>query len=197
MKRSSIGLCALVAAALVAGGCGSNSKSTEALPINQRPVTSSELGGIASDGPVAVEGLAEFAKSHEKSEAELKSAGFVEAGTQAFKLEGPGNSFSIVAVYDTVEQAEAEATRLYESNSKPEEGVDISPLEVPGVPGAKANALKSTDPDRPGVGYEIIYTDGSVLYELFAIGTPEEIDSAAGVKAAEAQYARVMGRPLK
>lgn len=189
-----------VVALMVAGalsGCGGSETATvQPLALDQRPVSAEELGGAKVDGPVKTSDLEEFAKDHGKKVSELEATGMVAGASQNFKLNGPGTSFSIVAQHETDEQAAAEAKRLYETNSKPEKGgPTITPLEVAGIPGARGSLLSGEQDGMKFSGYEITFSDGPFVYELFAIGSVDEVSAEVGTQAAISQYERVKGRP--
>ncbi|MFY9264625.1 MAG: hypothetical protein WAO61_04270 [Solirubrobacterales bacterium] len=196
MFRNSLTVSLIAIVAMFTAGCGSADEPPAPISIDQRPITSAELGGIAVADQPEPQTVAQFAKAHNKTVAELKATGMTSGTAQQFKLNGPGTTFSVVAAYETPEQAKTEAARLFKSNSTQDEGVKVKPLEISGVPGAQAIALSGEQDGQDFTGYEIVYSDGNLVYELFAIGSTEEVSSSAGMKAVQSQYDRVQGHPL-
>jgi hypothetical protein len=189
-----IGLIASIAISVA--GCGKSEQPPAPIAVNQRTITSAELGGLTAAAPAKAQTVAQFAKDHNKTVEELKASGMTAGTAQQFKLKGPGTTFSIVSSYHSADQAMAEAARLFKSNSEQEKGVTVKPLDISGVPGAHAVTLSGKQDGETFSGYEIVYSDGNLVYELFAIGTPDEVNADTGAKAVQSQFGRVQGHPL-
>ena len=204
-------LLATLALLLLPASCGNDdpepTSATEpaAEPAAAPPLTHAEhvvpadgLPGFTSDNEARRLSLSTFAEEHEKPVAELRRAGMVAGASMTFepatKVQGFG--LSVAAEFATAEQAEAEADRLFAANSEPEQGSTVDPLQVPGIPGAQAVKLAGSDGGLSFRGVEIVFTDGVVMHEIFAMGEQPAIVVADVVAAATALYERVAGRPL-
>jgi hypothetical protein len=154
-------------------------------------------GFVAQDEPV-VQDLKTFARQHDKTVAELRRTGMVAGAGVMFDPAGAGEGFgmSVAARFGTEDQATTEAERLFAANAEPEDGMESSPIEVPGVPGAHAVTLSGRQGGTSFTGVEIVFADGVVTHELFAFGEDSDFDPQAMVAAATELYERVAGHPL-
>lgn len=165
------------------------------LPITDHVLPANALPGFAPQGRPVEEGLEAFAEAHEKDVAELRRSGF-EVGTSLF-FSGKGQDFaaSVAVAYTDEAAADAEADRLFTSNTEGDPAITVTPLEVPGIPGVKAAFLDGADGGTQYAGVEIVFVDGSVLHELFAVGEADRFDVDAVITAVTALYERVAGHP--
>ena len=156
------------------------------------------LPGFTSDSEARRLSLASFAEEHDKTVAELRRSGMVAAASMVFEpsTKRQGFGLSVAAEFATEKQAEAEADRLFAANSEPEEGSTVAPLQVPAIPGAQAVTFTGSDGGLSFIGVEIVFTDGLVMHEIFAMGEAPVLDVADVMAAATALYERVAGRPL-
>jgi hypothetical protein len=198
---------------LLPAGCGNDdpgptaaeptaSSSTPApapLPLTDHVVPPGDLPGFTTDAVAEHQDLAAFAAEHDKTVAELRKTGMV-AGTSLFfepTAEVEGFGLSVAAEFETEAQAIAEGNRLFAANSEPEPGSTVSPLDVAAIPGAQAVTLAGKDGGKTFNGVEIVFADGLVVHELFAIGEDPAIAVEDLVAVATALYERVAGHPLQ
>lgn len=168
--------------------------TTNPLPITAHVVTS--LPGLEPQGEPEAQDAAAFAEAHEKTVAELRRAGFVSGSSLFFGGKGEDFGLSIAAAYEDAADAAAEADRLYASNTEGDPGIEITPVDVPGIPGAQAAAMAGDQGGTSFSGLEIVFVDGAVLHEVFAVGETARFDTDAMISAVTALYDEVQGRPL-
>lgn len=195
-----------LAAALFLSACSSNdpdstppesSTSTPAaVPLTGHVVTS--IPGFKAQAAPTLQDVAAFAAAHDKKATDLTAAGLVAGVTVQFSPEGdaPGNALSIAEQYATPAQASAEAKRLFAANSEPDPGATATPIAVEGVPGAMAVAITGEFQGHPFSSVEIVYVDGAVVHELFAIGAKPNVDPQAFTAMVTAIYAATSGHPV-
>ncbi len=190
-------------AAATTAGCGSDDTdapptvaraSTTAAALRAHVAGPADLPGLRVVSAPRDETLAQFAKTHDKTVAELRAAGYRAAAESAFQtLKGRSNGFSIAIRMRDGAAATREAKRLFTANSASEPGQRVTPLPVPGVAGARAVTLSGTDDGVRFTGAEVIWTTGPVLHELFLIGLAGQVDPAAVARSARSVDARVTG----
>jgi hypothetical protein len=175
-----------------------NSTAPEPLGLEEHVVSGDGLPGFVAQAEPVRQDLRAFAREHDKTVAELRRTGMVAGTSVMFDPAGAGEGFamSVAAQFEAEGQATAEAQRLFAANSEPDEGTDVAPLAVPGVPGAQAVTLSGRQGGTSFTGVEIVFADGVVTHELFAFGEEPAFDPQALVASATALYERVTGRPL-
>jgi hypothetical protein len=159
-----------------------------ARPVQQLVLQQGDLPGWTAPTQVPAQGPAAFAKEHGKTTKQILNTGFV-SGATAF-LKGPGNGLSIAVRHHTAEQARREALRLYRSNLKTDPGITGTPLSVKGIPGAHAIRMTGKHEGKAVIGYEIVFSNGADVMELFVIGLAKDINQAAVLKAARTLWRR-------
>ena len=169
----------------------------EPLPLTAHAV--SRLVGWTPDGPPQQGSLKSFARSHREKVSELTEKGVIAGVTVMFQPEGKAkaNAMSTVEVFASDEEAQAEAARLFTVNSEPEPNSNASPLKVPGIPNAQAVQITGAFRGQPFTKVEIVYVQGAVLHELFAIGVDPVVVVPAFTDAALEAYERTAGHPLR
>lgn len=167
-----------------------------ALPLTSHVVT--ELAGFKSGAAPVVQDLPTFAKAHHKTVAELTKIGLTSGTTVPFKPDAdiPGNAFSIAEQFSSPEEAATEAARLYAANAEPDEGATGAPLDIPGIPGVKATRVTGDVEGNPFTSVEIVFVDGNVVHELFAIGGGPVVSPPEMVAAATVLYTEIHGHPV-
>lgn len=212
--RVLVGTTAL-ALALVLAGCGEDDESggqrdsaastpasdppdePEPLPITEHVLGAGGLPGFAGQGTPEPQDVRAFAKEHEKSVEELRESGFRSGSTLLFEGEGQeGFGLSVAVEYADPAAAEAEADRLFTSNTEGDPNVRARPLEVPDVPGVRAASMHGSDRGMRLTGVEIVFIDGNVMHEVFAVGEAQSFDTDAVVAAVTALHERVTGHPI-
>lgn len=186
--------------------CGSNSSDSsaqtssapKALPLSSHVLGADTLKGFTAKGTPARQDLAAFAKAHDKTVAELEGIGLVAGSTQMFQPDKsqPGNALSIAEEFASAKAATAEADRLFAVNSKPDPGAKATALDVPGIPGVQAVEITGSREGHPFTGVEIVFTDGTVAHELFAIGVDPLVSTSTLVAAASKLFKDIEGHPL-
>lgn len=167
------------------------------LPITDHVLGGDELPGFAADGAPEVQSLAAFAEAHEKPVAELRESGLRSGSTVFFEGEDfDGFALSVAAEYVDSGAADAEAERLFASNTEDDPSIEARPLEVPGVPDARAASLHGNDDGMELTGVEVVFVEGEVMHEVFAVGQASGFDLDAVLAAVAELHERVAGRPL-
>lgn len=171
---------------------------TEPLPLTAHVVASDALSGFETDDEPALLTVAEFAEQHEKDVAELEKDGMRAAATLELAPSGgaPGHAMSIAVQYRSTAGARKEAARLFASNSEAEEGLTVTQVDLPGIPGGRAAQLDGEMDGQSYRGIEIVFTDGKVMHELFAFTLASNISVPDVVAAATDLYERVQGHPV-
>lgn len=145
-----------------------------------------DLPGWRVPAKLSAQTPAAFAKMHHKTLKEIKASGLTLAATEF--LVGPGRSrgLSIAARYATPAQARAEALRLHKSNLDADPGTIARPLAVAGIPGALGIRI-----DGEGArAYDVVFTDGTDLVELFVIAMVKDMHEGPVMKAVRALHDR-------
>jgi len=171
--------------------------SAAALPITDHVLGVDGLPGFAADGTPEAQTVREFATAHEKTVAELRRSGLRSGSTLTFEGdEFEGFALSIAAAYVDAAAAETEAERLFTSNTVGDPAIEARPLSVPGVPGVRAASLHGSEDGTRLTGVEIVFVDGDVTHEVFAVGEAKGFDLDAVIAAVTELHARVAGHPL-
>ncbi len=164
------------------------------------PITAhvlSELPGFAADGTAEAQSLADFAEAHEKPVAELRESGLRSGSTLFFEgADFEGFALSVAGVYVDQAAAETEADRLFASNTEGDPAIKARPLDVPGVPDVRAASLHGEDGGMQLTGVEIVFVDGPVMHEVFAVGEADGFDVEAVVAAVVSLHQQVAGHPV-
>jgi hypothetical protein len=159
-----------------------------ARPVQQLVLQQGDLPGWTAPTQVHAQGPAAFAQEHGKTTKQILNTGFV-SGATAF-LKGPGNGLSIAVRHHTAEQARREALRLYRSNLKTDPGITGTPISIKGIPGAHAIRMTGKHQGKAVLGYEIVFTNGTDMLELFVIGLAKDVKQAAVLTAARTLWQR-------
>lgn len=169
----------------------------EPLPISEHVLGVDELPGFAAEAPPEVQSLHAFAEAHEKPVAELRESGLRSGSTLFFEGAAfEGFALSVAAEYVDATAAETEAARIFASNTEGDPAIKARPLTVPGVPDVRAASLHGTDGGTRLTGVEIVFVDGEVMHEVFAVGEASAFDLDAVVAAVTGLYDRVAGHAL-
>ncbi len=211
LHRLAAGAAGLVLA-LTLTGCGSDDDQPAAapakppaveetqpapLPITDHVLGADELPGFAADGAAETQDLAAFAEAHEKPVAELRDSGLRSGSTLFFEGDAfEGFALSVAAEYVDSGAAEAEAERLFTSNTEDDPAIEARPVEVPGIPDARAASLHGSEDGMELTGVEVVFVDGEVMHEVFAVGEASGFDVDAVLAAVADLRERVAGRPL-
>lgn len=194
-------LAAVAALALFAACAGETSAQarpkSEALPLTAHVVDA--LPGFTASGTAQLLSREEFAEQHDKSVADLEKAGVLGASVQEFVPddEAPGMAMSIAVQYRSTAAAEKEATRLFASNSAAEDGTTVTPVDVPGIPGARAVQLDGEMDEQQVRGLEVVFVEEKVVHELFAFTLSSGISVADLIAAVSEMYTEVQGRRVR
>lgn len=164
------------------------------LPITAHVVTA--LPGFEPDGRAEAQDARAFAKEHEKDAAELRDAGFVSGSSLFFSGKGQDFALSVAGAYDDADAAVAEADRVFANNTEGDPSIDVTPIEVPGVPEARAATLTGKQGGTSYTGVEIVFVTDGVLHEVFAVGETRRFDVGAVVSAVTLLHEEVAGHPL-
>jgi hypothetical protein len=178
----------LLSAVVVCIALATAAAAAAARPVQQLVLQQGDLPGWTVPAQVHAQGPAAFAKEHGKTTKQILTTGFV-SGATAF-LKGPGNGLSIAVRHHTAEQARREALRLYRSNLKTDPGITGTPISIKGIPGAHAIRMTGKHQGKAVLGYEIVFTTGTDMSELFVIGLAKDINQAAVLKAARTLWQR-------
>ena len=188
-----------VAVAVALGACSADADATlKSLPLSDHVVTKSDNFKL-TEKPT-VQSVDEFAAAHEHNASELQERGLVRGTTAEFAPKDEdffGHALSVAEEFETAEQAQAEADRLFASNSEPPPGATVRPLEIGGIPGVQAVAITGDFEGTSAAGVEIVFVDGNVLHEIFAMGAESLINVDDFVAAAEALYASIADHAVK
>ena len=199
MHNRTIAALTTAATVMSLAACGSDEDPKPApRPLTAHVVPADGLKGFTRTGAVVRQDAAGFAKAHDKTTAEVVKTGLVAGVTAQFKgaSGGPANAMSIAAEFGSVAAAAKEADRVFRSNSKTDPGVSARAIDVPGVPGAKAVELSGKEDGKRFTGVEVVFADGSVMHELFAVGLTKDISVPAVLSAARTLHDRLEGHPL-
>lgn len=174
------------------------SAAPEPLGLEAHVLSGGQLSGFVAQGEPVRQDLRAFAREHHKTVAELRRTGMVAGAGVMFDRAGKGEGFamSVAAEFTGEDEAAAEAARLFAANAQPDQGMEVAPLEVPGIPGVRAATLSGSDAGVSFTGVEIVFSDGVVTHELFAFGEQSQFDPQDAVSSASALYERVAGHPL-
>jgi hypothetical protein len=165
------------------------------IPISEHVLD--ELPGFATDGRAEVQSLRDFAEAHEKPVAELRASGLRSGSTLFFEgADFEGFALSVAGEYVNPEAAETEAERLFTSNTEGDPSIRTRPLTVPGVPDVRAASLHGNDGGTRLMGVEIVFVDGHVMHEVFAVGEASSFDLDAVVAAVTDLHDRVAGNAV-
>jgi len=206
------GITAALALTLALAACGDDDaaedRATDTTAVPTEPVTEpaalpisehvlNELPGFAADGRAEVQSLRDFAEAHEKPVAELRASGLRSGSTLFFEgADFEGFALSVAGEYVDADAAETEAERLFTSNTEGDPSIKTRPLTVPGVPDVRAASLHGSDGGTRLMGVEIVFVDGPVMHEVFAVGEATSFDLDAVVAAVSGLHARVAGHPV-
>lgn len=169
----------------------------EPLPMTDHVVAADGLPGFAGQGSPQPQDLKAFAQAHEKGVNELRRSGFRSGATMLFDGDGQqGFALSVAVEYADPAAAEAEAERLFASNTEGDPSIRTRPLELPGVAGARAASLHGSDGGMRLTGVEIVFVDGAVMHEVFAVGEATAFDLDGVVAAVTSLHERVAGHPV-
>lgn len=168
------------------------------LPLTAHVIPADGLPGFEADGAPTAQTKAEFAEQHDKTVAELDKIGVLSGAGLEFSPDdkNPGIGMSIALQFSSAEEAEAEAARLFASNSEAEEGTTATMVDVPGIPGGKAVQLDGEMKGQPVRGVEIVFVAEDVLHEIFAFTLVDAISVEDLIAAATELYDEVDGRPV-
>ena len=129
---------------------------------------------------------AAFAKMHDKTLKEIKASGLTLAATEFLVGPGGGRGLSIAARYATPAQARAEALRLHKSNLDADPRTTARSFPVAGIPGALGIRM-----DGEGArAYDIVFTDGTDLVELFVMAKVKDVHEGPVMKAVRTLHDR-------
>lgn len=179
-----------------APGSATTAPAPATLPITEHVLAPDALPGLTAEAPPTEQGPRAFAHAHDKEVAELRASGFVSGATVFFN--GPRHAFaiSVAGQYDSPSDARTEADRLFTSNAKATPGMRVDALQVPDVPGARAAVLQGAHGGRQYTGVELVFVDGSVLHEVFALAEASDFTVDDVVDAATDLHERVAGHPV-
>lgn len=165
------------------------------LPLTAHVIDATALPGFSADGDPVRLTLAEFAEQHDKTVPELEAIGMTAAAGLEFAPEGdaPGMAMSVAMQFKSTAATTKEADRLFASNSEAEDGTTVTPVDVPGVPGARAVQLDGEMEGQAVRGLEVVFVDGKVLHELFAFTLSSAISVDDLIAAVTALYEDVKG----
>jgi hypothetical protein len=167
------------------------------LPITDHVLGADGLPGFTGNGKPETQDLQAFAEEHDKSVGELRRSGFRSGASLFFEGDGQeGFALSVAAEYADRASADAEADRLFASNTEGDPAIRTRPLDVPGVADVRAASLHGSDHGMRLTGVEIVFVDGGVMHELFAVGEAASFDTDAVVSAAAALHDEVAGHPV-
>ncbi|RHW24132.1 hypothetical protein D0Z08_25760 [Nocardioides immobilis] len=170
----------------------------EPLAITDHVLDGDSLPGFEPEGRPRAEDLHAFAEAHEKTPAELRESGFLSGSSLFFTGKGDDFAISVAVAYADRAAADAEANRLFASNTEGgDPSTEVIPLEVPGVPGVLAASLVGSQGEKEYTGVEVVFVDGAVLHEVFAVGESRRFDLDAVVASVRDLYDEVAGRPLQ
>lgn len=178
----------VLVAAAVCIALATAATAAAARPLQQLVIQQGDLPGWSAPAQVHTQGPAAFAKEHGKTAKAILKTGFV-SGVTVF-LKGPGNGLSIAVRHHTAEQARREALRLYRSNLKTDPGITGTPISINGIPGAHGIRMTGKHEGKAVLGYEVVFTNGADLMELFVVGLASDIDQADVLKAARTLWRR-------
>jgi hypothetical protein len=169
----------------------------EPLPITDHVLDADGLPGFAGQGDAEAQDLRAFAEGHEKSVAELRRSGFRSGATLFFEGDGQeGFALSVAAEYADAGAARDEADRLFTSNTEGDPAIRTRPLDVPGVSDVRAATLHGSQGGTRLTGVEIVFVDGEVMHEVFAVGEAGSFDLDGVVAAVTALHDQVAGHPV-
>lgn len=137
--------------------------------------------------------LSAIADENDVTVAELRRRGMVESAKS--ELSGPAGAFGISAVelLEGPAQARAEARRLFAANGSSEPGFAATPLAVPGIPGAMGARKAGVRGGHEFAAYDVVWVEGPLVYELFALGLSDRLAPADVLAAATAIHDRTAG----
>lgn len=192
---------------------GSTGAGTAPLPLWQRVLQGGDLKGFTPAAvPPTILTLQPFVKQAADSCARitindayrrLKSAGFKHATISPLPHAGVTVASTVLEL-GSADQARQILRWAYADSLSPCPNacnVRIEPFHVPDIPGAVAvRRSRAKDapsgPTTPFEAYDIEFTDGPFLYDLFAAGRhPGVFDKNDLIAAVTAQYERVKGHP--
>ncbi len=181
----------------------SNPRPSSAAPVTETPLALTShvianLPGFKASAEPQLQDLVAFAKAHDHKAADLEAAGLVAGVTVMFTPNGevPGNALSIAEQFSTPAQATTEAQRLFAANAEPDPGATATPITVDQIPGAQAVAVTGKFKGHPFSSVEIVYVEGSVVHELFAIGGDPLVDPTAYVEMISELHQSTSGHPI-
>ena len=170
--------------------------SPDPLPLTRHVVT--ELAGFKADGRPQHQSLRAFAKAHHKTVSELAEIGLVGGVTVMFRpnAEAPGKAMSIAEQLRSPEAAQTEADRLFAANSEPDPGGTATTLEIAGIPGVQAVQSTGKFQGHPFTSVYVVFIQGTVVHELFAIGVDPLVSVPGLTDAATTLFQETHGHPL-
>jgi hypothetical protein len=110
---------------------------------------------------------------------------------------GPARAFGISALerLESPSRAVAQARRLVTANGSSEPGLSARAIAVPGIPGAVGARKPGAWAGRDLVAHDVVWVDGPLVHELFALGLADRLRQADVLAAATAIHDRTAGAP--
>ncbi len=170
------------------------STSAAPLEITDHVLPADALPGLTADGRAKEEDLADFAEAHDKTVAELRRSGFETASSLFFSGRERDFGISVAVQYADEAAADAEADRLFRSNTEGDDSIEVRDLELD-IPEVRAASLHGAEGGTDYTGVEIVFVEGDVLHEVFVIGESARFDLDGVVASVTDLYDEVAGRP--
>lgn len=198
---------------MVVAGCGSGTKHiVGGLPLWQRVIQGGELSGYDPQiQPPAILNLAQFVEQAQASFVRITPASArKELTADGFKMATVENLLNTDQKATTV----ASSVILVGSPAQAQHAVDWSAddslkqcrllcnagfnaVKVSGIPAARGAHRANLGDVKPFESYNILFADGSFIYDLFVLGPkPGAVKEKDLIDAVKAQYKRVKGAPL-
>ena len=208
-----LALAIAASALLVVAGCGSGSKhAVGGLPLWQRVIQGGELSGYDPQiQPPAILNLPQFIEQARPAfiritaagaQKELTADGFRMATIENL-LNGAKNAPRIASTVIWVgSHAQAQRVVDWSGDDSLKEclltcNAAFNAVKVSGIPGARGAHRANLGDVKPFESYNILFADGSFVYDLFVLTPkPGAVTEKDLIAAAKAQYKRVKGAPL-